>query len=174
MSYVGEKVQSIAFSEAEKKRLSEALRTPNSLQEQVFREKATGISDPRFWRSEQKRFLVTGFRDGNVKAREFVLKRAIEAIRREPDPWRVPIWGIYRQCVYRYMTEDLVALNQLLLREVFEDSNGTLSEQIVRCVKKALPIYSVAPEDATQLYELWGLNLTPSQHFSLTPSGNLN
>jgi hypothetical protein len=156
MIKLGEKVTSIEFSDAEKKRLADALRLPGSLQTKIVRKKALQISDHRFWKSAQKQFSVTGFRDGHPSAREAVIKRAFEALKTAPEPFRTPIWPLYRTCVSSYVIEDLTNLNRLLQDEPFEESAGSLTLQVFKGIRRGLPIYGASIADAESLYELWG------------------
>jgi hypothetical protein len=162
MIKLGEKVTSIEFSDTEKKRLADALRLPGSLQTKVVRKKALQISDHRFWKSAQKQFSVTGFRDGHPSARDTVVKRAFEALKTAQEPFRTPIWSLYRTCVSSYVIEDLTTLNRLLQDEPFEESAGSLTLQVFKGIRRGLPIYGASVADAESLYDLWGFPRDPA------------
>lgn len=158
MTTLGDKINSIEFSEVEKSRLSESIRSGETIHARVLKTKALGISDHLFWKGIQKQFQLKGFRDGVPSAREEVLKRAFDAFRKSNSVQKGAHWFLYRHCVRHYVIEDLPALNKILLNEEFEGTSGSLSEQIIRCLKRALPLYNATIGDVRQIYDLWGFD----------------
>jgi hypothetical protein len=155
-------IDSLDFSEAEKARLGLQLADPSSKQRAVIASKALLIRDNDFWRKAQKNFQITGFRDGTPLAKQKVLTKALESTK--VDAGR-PVWlnvgPIYIKAVRIYVEHDVPNLYQLLRNEDFVAGPGNQTEQIFRCICRALPIYEATTDEARELYELWGFERTP-------------
>jgi hypothetical protein len=155
-------IDSLDFSEAEKARLGLRLADPSSKQRAVIASKALLIRDNDFWRKAQKNFQITGFRDGTQLAKQKVLSKALESTK--ADAGR-PVWlnvgPIYIKAVRIYVEHDVPNLYQLLRNEDFVAGPGNQTEQIFRCICRALPIYEATIDEARELYELWGFERIP-------------
>jgi hypothetical protein len=159
-----EKMDSIDFSDSEKDRIGTCLLDSQSLQYRVLTSKAVAIRDYDFWRRAQKQFRVIGFRDGHPKAVQMVLTRALEAQkphagRNRHAGWPL-LWPLYVRSVHLYLQDEVPNLSALLKREDYLASPGTLTEQILRCVVKCLPLHEATVDQVRELYELWGFERT--------------
>lgn len=157
---IGHVVQSMEFSDLEKDRLETALLDPSSRQCAVFRSGALGIRDPDFWSRAFKRFGIKGFRPGQPLGKEQVLRRALESLSVESGAKNQKVWPLYRRCVIEHVIHDLSELNTLLLSEDFEEGEGTQTEQILKSIARALPLYGDIEEQVRELYLLWGFDRT--------------
>jgi hypothetical protein len=153
-----EKIDSIDFSDAEKDRIAKSLLDIQSSQYRVLTSKAPAIHDNDFWRRAQRAFGVTGFRDGHPKAIQMVMTRVLDP-KKSHAGWHL-IWPLYLRSVLLYVHDELTELHALLKREDFQASPGTLTEQILRCVVKCLPLYEGTVDQVRELYELWGFERT--------------
>jgi hypothetical protein len=153
-----EKIEAIEFSLAEKERISKGLIDANTVQHRALSSKAAGVRDVEFWRQAQKKFRVTGFRDGSEGAVKRVVTLALEGLKthvaRGPDGGWAPLWYLYSRCVHLYLHERHHLLEALLKEEDFQASPGTLTEQILRCIMMCLPLYEAEADDVRALYEL--------------------
>lgn len=152
------------FSETEKDRITESLLNTESRPYRVLTTKAQSIHDFTFWHRAQKHFHVTGFRDGHPTAITMVMNRALaglkEATTRGPHAAWPLIWPLYMRTVQLYLSDDLPALHSLLMREDFRPSPGTLTEQILTCVVRTLPLHDATVQQVRELYDLWGFDRT--------------
>src|SRR5579871_1118374 len=158
---IGEAVASIEFSDAEKDRIAEALRDPNSLPCRVLAQQVAEIHDQDFWRVHQRAFNIQGFRWGAPAARQLVLKKVLEAVKNHGGSNGAPIWKFYRSCIIHFVVDDLAALNKLLLDEELSDDERSLTDRIFASIRRVMPLYSnVSEEQVRQLYVLWGFERT--------------
>jgi DNA-binding transcriptional MerR regulator len=155
---IGHVVSSIEFSDAEKDRLGAALLDQGSRPLAILRTQARQIRDQDFWRRAQKRFNVTGFRQGHPVARDTVIRRALDDLKAHQGSRNHNIWPLYRQCVVDYVVSDLKDLDRLLSTEDFVESEGSLTDQVLRCIKKVMPLHGATLEQVRELYELWGFD----------------
>jgi hypothetical protein len=155
-------IESVEFSDEEKNRLGLALAQPDSLQRKVFGSKCILIRDSDFWRRAQKNFHITGFRDGSQLAKQQVLKKALEAIRSGAGKttW-LEVGPLYVKASRIHIEHELPNLYQLLRTEDFVAGAGTHTEQIFRCICRALPMHEASLDEAKELYDLWGFERTP-------------
>ena len=153
-----EKIDSIDISDEEKSRIDKKLLDIKSLQFKVLSAQAPAIRDYDFWRGAQQKFRIKGFRDGHPRAIQLVLTRALEAHRsfegRNPQEAWHTVGPIYRRSVELYIHDEMPDLYHLLRSEEFQESPGTVTEQILRCIVKRLPLYEATLEQVRELYEL--------------------
>lgn len=155
-------IDSIEFSDAEKERLTQSLAQADSRQHAVVTSKALQIRDNEFWRGAQKHFHITGFRDGSLPAKQKVVARALEnAKSHSGKPSWLTVGLLYIKAVKIHIEQETPNLYQLLLSEDFVASPGGQTEQIFRCICRALPLHESSIDDAKELYELWGFERTP-------------
>jgi hypothetical protein len=155
-------IDSIEFSDAEKERLCKCLVDDDSRAHAVILSKAPLIRDNDFWRRAQKTFHITGFRDGNPLAKQRVLTRALESTKANKGKlaWSA-VGRLYIKAVQIYFEHETPNLYHLLRAEDFVASGGSETEQVFRCICRALPLHEASIDDAKELYELWGFERTP-------------
>ncbi len=155
-------IDAIEFSEAEKERLGRKVADPESRQRSILGSKALLIRDNDFWRRAQKNFHITGFRDGNHLAKQKVLSKALEGAKADAgrNAW-LSVGPIYMKSVRIHIEYDSPNLYQLLRSEDFVAGPGNQTEQIFRCICRALPMHDATIDEAKELYELWGFERTP-------------
>jgi len=157
-----DKIGSIDFSEAEKDRIQQHLLDEKSLHHEILVSRAPKIREPDFWRQKQKRSRVTGFRDGHPKAIERVLSHTLTSVKKHT--WRDPnsawptLLSIYARTVQLYLHDELHSLSELLRKEAFKESFGSLTEQLFRSIVRCLPLYEIEIGHVQKLYELWGFD----------------
>jgi hypothetical protein len=154
-------IDSIDVSDGEKARLVEALGRPDSRQRTILESNALLIRDNDFWRRTQKTFHITGFRDGNLVAKKKVLAKALENAKPGTtlQAWAT-LGSIYEKAVRIHIEHNLENLYQLLKTEDFVASSGSQTEQVFRCISRALPMHGASIEDAQDLYEIWSFDRT--------------
>jgi hypothetical protein len=158
---IGEAVASIEFSDAEKERIGEALRDPDSLPCRVMAQQVAENHDEDFWRRHQRAFDIQGFRPGAPAARQLVLKKVLDTLKRHTGPQPPSIWKFYRSCVIHFIVDDLAGLNKLLLDEELLDDERPLTDRVFSSIRRVMPLYnSVSEEQVRQLYVLWGFERT--------------
>jgi hypothetical protein len=155
-------IDSIEFSDAEKERLTQSLAQVDSRQHVVVTSKALQIRDNEFWRRAQKNFHITGFRDGSLPVKQKVVARALENTKSHSSKtsW-LAVGPLYIKAVKIHVEHETPNLYQLLLAEDFVASSGGQTEQIFRCICRALPLHEASIDEAKELYELWGFERTP-------------
>jgi len=155
-------VDSIDFSDVERERIGQTLGKTDSPQRSILSSNALLIRDNDFWRKAQKNFHITGFRDGSQHGKQKVLSKALECARSEPGraAW-LEVGPIYVKAVQIYLEREVPNLYQLLRSEDFVAGPGTQTEQIFRCISRALPMHDATIDEAKELYELWGFERTP-------------
>lgn len=157
-----DKIGSLEFSEAEKDRIQKHLFDEKSLHHEILVSRAPNIREPDFWRQKQKRSRVTGFRDGHPKAIERVLSHTLTSVKKHP--WRdansawPTLLSIYARTVQIYLHDELHSLSDLLRKEAYKESFGSLTEQIFRSIVRCLPLYEIEIGQVQRLYELWGFD----------------
>lgn len=159
-----EKIVSIEPSDLEKERIAKALLDPKTPQYRVLTTAGPLIRDHDFWRRAQKTFSVRGFRDGNPKAIQMVIARAIEHVRLHDGRGDHAAWGktwpLYVRSAHAYLLNELSALHALLANEECQPDSGTLTEKILKAVVKSLPLYDANLGQVRELYEIWGFERT--------------
>jgi hypothetical protein len=155
-------IDSIDFSDVEKERIGQTLGKTDSPQRSILTSNALLIRDNDFWRKAQKNFHITGFRDGSQHGKQKVLSKALECASSEPGrtAW-LEVGPIYVKAVQIYLERELPNLHLLLRSEDFVAGPGTQTEQIFRCICRALPMHDATIDEAKELYELWGFERTP-------------
>lgn len=153
---IGEVISSIEFSDSEKDRIADALLSGQGLSYKILTTKVQSIQDQDFWRGAQKRFKITGFRFGHQSARALVVRKAIDGLKNKRGHENEDIWPLYRLCARYYVIDELSDLNNILLNEDLEPSEGSLTEQIFRSIVEKLPLYEVDVDQIQKLYDLWG------------------
>jgi len=151
-------IDSIDFSDVEKERIGQTLGKTDSPQRSILTSNALLIRDNDFWRKAQKNFHITGFRDGSQHGKQKVLSKALECASSEPGrtAW-LEVGPIYVKAVQIYLERELPNLHLLLRSEDFVAGPGTQTEQIFRCICRALPMHDATIDEAKELYELWAL-----------------
>jgi chaperonin cofactor prefoldin len=155
-------IDSIDFSDGERERIGRTLGKTDSLQRSILSSNALLIRDNDFWRKAQKNFHITGFRDGSQHGKQKVLSKALECASSEPGraAW-LEVGPIYVKAVQIYLEREVPNLHQLLRSEDFVAGPGTQTEQIFRCICRALPMHDATIDEAKELYEVWGFERTP-------------
>jgi hypothetical protein len=155
-------IDSIDFSDVERERIGQTLGRADSPQRSILSSNALLIRDNDFWRKAQKNFHITGFRDGSQHGKQKVLSKALESANSEPGraAW-LAVGPIYVKAVQIYLERQVPNLHQLLRSEDFVAGPGTQTEQIFRCICRALPMHDATIDEAKELYELWGFERTP-------------
>jgi hypothetical protein len=158
MQTLGDALSSIEFSPEEETRLASALASDASLQRKVFRAHAPALPDLRLWRSAQRRYQVSGFRDGNPAARELVVRRLLEQAKASAIPRNAVYWPIYRAAVRRFVNQQHSDLSSLLSTERLREGITPSSTEILSAIANSAPLYRVTIDSVRELYELWGLD----------------
>lgn len=157
---IGHIVRAIEFSDEEKNRLGDSLRNGVGTPYETLLRYAPQIKEPDFWQRAQRKFRVTGFREGHPSAKQMVIKRALDTLKNTSGSDNDEIWPLYRFTIVTYVSDELEKLNRLLSAEDFDDSNGSGTEQIFRAIKQKMPIYGFSNDDLIKLYEIWGFDRT--------------
>lgn len=153
---LGEAINSIEYSDAEKKRLGEAVQIKGTLPFEVLNSKYKVIDDKDFWRRLQKKFNVTGFRDGNLGARNIVLQRALVQMNKPTSPTQLDAWQLYKRCAIQFIVDDLPELNRLLLTEDLIEADENFTIRIFKSIKDKTILYNIDYDNISTLYEIWG------------------
>ncbi len=169
---IGEVVNSIEFSDAEKDRIGKSLLDAVDLPYEILTSKVPNIRDLNFWSMAQEYFKVHGFRPGHPSAKQMVQKRAMETLRTHPGAENDKIWPLYRACVRLFVNEELGNLEKLLSEEPFSKSEGALTDQILRAIISKIPLYDVKVEEVSKLYEAWGFERSQLASSILSASAN--
>ncbi|WP_415062092.1 hypothetical protein [Bdellovibrio sp.] len=153
---IGDLIGGIEFSDSEKNRIGDSLRSNQGIPYEVFVGHAVQIKDVDFWRRAQKKFKVTGFRDGHPQAKQMVVRRALESLKNTDGSKNVEIWPLYRYTIYSYIKDEMPELNRLLRQEELEESDGKVTEQLLSAIKAKMPLYEFKNEEIIKLYDIWG------------------
>lgn len=155
---VGHLVRAIDFSDAEKNRIADSLRGCVGYPYEMFIKYALQIKENDFWNTAQRRFKVTGFRDGHPTAKQMVVRRALDTLKNSTGSENNQIWPIYRMSVYTSMSEELENLEKMLLQEEIDASIKLGTEEIFKALKQKMPLYGYTNEDLLKFYEIWGFD----------------
>lgn len=153
---LGDIIGGLEFSSAEKNRIADSLRTGTGVPYEMFTSHASQIKDSDFWRRAQKKFRVTGFREGHPSAKQMIIRRALDGLKNTEGSKNSEIWPLYRYTAYAYIKDVLKNLNRLLYQEEFDSTDGVSTEKILRSIKAKMPIYDFPNDDIAKLYEIWG------------------
>lgn len=153
---IGDVIGGIEFSDSEKNRIADSLRSAQGTPYEVFVKHAVQIKDVDFWRRAHKKFKITGFRDVHPQAKQMVVRRALESLKNTDGSENVEIWPLYRYTIYSYIKDELPELNRLLRREEFNEVDGKTTEQLLSAIKIKMPLYEFKNEEIIKLYDIWG------------------
>ncbi len=153
---IGDVIGGIEFSDSEKNRIADSLRSAQGSPYEVFVKHAVQIKDVDFWRRAHKKFKITGFRDGHPQAKQMVVRRALESLKNTDGSKNVEIWPLYRYTIYSYIKDELPELNRLLRQEEFDEMDGKTTERLLAAIKIKMPLYEFKNEEIIKLYEIWG------------------
>jgi hypothetical protein len=148
------------FSVDEKRRIAERVADPESLQYQILATKLTTVRSHDFWRIAQRKFKITGFREGFPKAREIILERALKLFREIDAVEDSRLWILYRASFEEYV-RDLPQLSSLLASEILPENTVSITENVFAALFRAAPVYRVSEKEILDLYEIWCFQRTP-------------
>jgi len=110
----------------------------------------------------KRNFISPGFRDGSEPAKQKVLAKALESAKPNAGglTW-LAVGPLYVKAVRLHIEHNAPSMYQLLRTEDFVAGAGSQTEQIFRCICRALPMHDASIAEAKELYELWGFERTP-------------
>lgn len=154
---IGTAILSLDRTQEERRRILNMILVKQGACWQLFEKYAERIDDLDLWNKTQTYLKVKGFRPGNEKAKQLVIKAIHDGLQRKDTKTEQAaeqaFWRLYKRSVAYYFDSEHYSLNQLMGNNNII-GNPEDSKDIFSSIMKYVDLYDVKKESLEVLYEV--------------------